>query len=47
MVLSGGVSGWYMYVCYVDVFELVEMYLCYLQFGFLYVDVGWYMFGRV
>ena len=47
MVCSGCVSGWYIYVRYVDVFGLVEMDLCYLQFGFLYVDVGWYMFGRV
>ena len=47
MVLSGGVSGWYIYVCYVDVFGLVEMDLFYLQFGFQYVDVGSYMFRRV
>ena len=46
-VLSGGVSGWYIYVRYVDVFEFVEKNLCYLQFGFLYVDVGGYTFGRV
>ena len=32
-----------MYTFYVDVFGLVEMDLCYLQFGFS----GWYMFGRV
>ena len=35
------------YVRYVDVFGLVEIDICYLQFGFLYVDVGWYIFGRV
>ena len=45
--LSGGVSGWYIYVHYVDVFRLVKMDLCYLQFSFLYVDVGWYIFRCV
>ena len=39
-------SGWYVYVHSVDVFELVEVDLC-LQFGFLYVNAGWYMFGCV
>ena len=40
VVLSSFVSGWYIYVRYVDVFSFVEMDLGNLQFGFLYVDVG-------
>ena len=47
VVLSVDVSGWYIYVRYVEVFGLVEMDLCYLQFGILYVNVGWYMFERI
>ena len=47
VVLSAGVSGWYVYVRYVYVFRLVEIDLCYLQFGFLYVNAGRYIYRRV
>ena len=42
-ILSDGVSGWYIYVRYIDVFGLSETDLYYLQFGFLCVNVGCYM----
>ena len=41
VVLSGGVSGWYIYFRYVDVFRLVEINLCYLQFGFCLLMYFW------
>ena len=46
VVLSDGVSSWYVYVLYVYVFRLIEMNLCSLQFGFLHANAGWHVFGR-
>ena len=40
-------GGIYKLLDYVDVLGLIEMDLCYLQFDFLCVNVGWYMFGHV